>query len=78
MVDTLAGPEIAFIVMTAPLQATDHVSAVSPLLNRPHQMDDIDLAGTGQSNDFDIDGILESHGTCQVRSAVSSVLTTKS
>jgi hypothetical protein len=35
-------------------------------------MDDIDLAGTGNSHDFNVRRIIQSHRTCQVRGCVTS------
>jgi hypothetical protein len=41
-------------------------------------MDHIHPSGAGHEDDPHVAGILQSHGTCQVRSAVSSVLAAES
>jgi hypothetical protein len=77
MFHPFTSPEIAFVIVAIPFQTAHHINPVGPFLKCPQKMYDINLSGTGKSNDFNACRIIESHGTCQVRSGISSVITTK-
>jgi hypothetical protein len=77
MVHPFTGSVVAFVIMTCSFETADNINPVSPFLDSPQKMYDINLSGTGKSNDFNIRRIIYSHGTCQVRGGISSVITTK-
>jgi hypothetical protein len=60
--------------MTFPFHASGHVYGIRAVFNRLQQMNDVHPSGAGHLDDLDVAGIGESHGTCQVRSGVRSVL----
>jgi hypothetical protein len=68
---------IPLVIMACSFETANNVNPVGPFLDRPQKVYDIDLSGTGQSDDFNACRIIESHGTCQVRGGISSVITTK-
>ena len=67
-----AGHQIARVIMTLTLQAADDTGAVDASFKGAHHMDDIDLPGAWNANNFHVRRILQSHGTCQVRCGVAS------
>ena len=66
------GHQVAGIKMTFPLQAADHTGTVGAFFHGPQDMDDINLAGTGDSHDFNVRRVIQSHRTFQVRGCVTS------
>src|SRR3989304_4351668 len=63
--------------MALTLQASGQVNTVHPLLKGVQDQKYIHTAGTGYFYHLHATGITQSHRTCQVRSAVSSMLTTE-
>jgi hypothetical protein len=53
--------------MAGAFQAADNIDTVGTLLNGAQQVPDINLPGTGNSNNFYVRRVLKSHRTCQVR-----------
>jgi hypothetical protein len=72
-----SGSEIATGVMTVALHAAHGINTVSSFLKCFKNMQKIHLAGTWDSDNFDIGWICQTHGTCQVRGCVSSEVATK-
>jgi hypothetical protein len=56
---------------------SDHIDAVRSLFKGMQDMKDIYLSGAWNDNNFNIRGVLQSHGTCQVRGRISSVTAAK-
>jgi hypothetical protein len=71
------GHQVAGIKMAFALQAPDHTGAIRAFFHGPQDMDDIDFAGTRNSNDFYVRRIIQSHRTCQVRGGVPSEIAAK-
>jgi hypothetical protein len=53
--------------MAGPLQTTDEVHTVGTLLDPTQHVHDIHFSGAGYPDNVNVGGIIESHGTCQVR-----------
>jgi hypothetical protein len=64
--------------MAFALQAPDDAGTVGTFFKCAQDMNDIDLAGTRNTNNFDICRIIQSHRTCQVRGGISSEIAAKS
>jgi hypothetical protein len=77
MFHSFASPEIALVIVAISFQATHDIYAVGPFLKCSQKMYDINLSGTGKSDDFNVCRIIEPHGTCQVRCRIPSIITTK-
>jgi hypothetical protein len=63
--------------MAFTLQTPDHTGAVRTFFHGPQDVDDIDLTGTWNPNDFYVRRIIKSHRTCQVRGGVTSEIAAK-
>jgi hypothetical protein len=63
--------------MTFAFQAPDHTGAVRTLFHGPQDVNDIDLAGARNANDFYVRRIIQAHRTCQVRGGVTSEIAAK-
>ncbi len=72
-----SGPEVAGFKMTVTFNASDNAYTVGAFFKCPQEMNDINFAGTGHPNNFDTCWIGQSHGTCQVRSRITSVTAAK-
>ena len=55
----------------------NHIDTIGAILYGFEQVKDIHPAGAGHIDDLDVTRVVQSHGTCQVRSRVSSVHTTE-
>jgi hypothetical protein len=64
-------------IMAISFHASYYIDAVRSLFKGMEDMKDIYFAGAWNDNNFNIRRILQSHGTCQVRSRISSETTTK-
>ncbi len=78
MLNPLTTPKIPLVIVAGPLQASNAVDPIRAFLNGAQQMNDVNLAGAGHQNNFHISRVIQSHGTCQVRGGIPSVLATKS
>jgi hypothetical protein len=63
--------------MALAFQTADDTRTVRAFFKRPQQVDDIDLAGAWNANDFNVRRVLQSHRTCQVRCRVTSEIAAK-
>jgi hypothetical protein len=63
--------------MTITFQTASDKNPIGALFQSFQQVNGGHSAGTGHDDDSDIGGITQSHGTCQVRSRISSVIATK-
>ena len=77
VIDTFPAPKISLIVMTVALRATDTKDTIGTFLKTFEQVHYINFAGTGDTENFNICGVCQSHRTCQVRGGIPSVVTTK-
>jgi hypothetical protein len=63
--------------MALALQTSDNAGTVCAFFKGTQNMDDIDLTGAWNANDFDVRRVLQSHRTCQVRCRVASEIAAK-
>ena len=70
-------PQIAAQKMTLALQTSGQINPVNPALKGAQNQQNIHPARAGNLYHLHIAGITQSHRTCQVRSAVRSMLATK-
>jgi hypothetical protein len=78
MMHPFFGLEIAADIMALTLKAACYIYTVRTVLNGLEKVYYINSSGARHLDCLNIAGIRESHGTCQVRSGVCSVLTAKS
>jgi hypothetical protein len=64
--------------MAGALQASDDIGPVGTLLDGPEQVQGIHFSATWHPNDLYVCRVVQSHGTCQVRGGVPSIITAKS
>jgi hypothetical protein len=67
-----AGAEIPIVEAAIAFQTPDDVNSVGAFLERVEHVDNIHFSGAGHADNPNVSRILETHGTCQVRSGVSS------
>jgi hypothetical protein len=65
-------PDVPVRIMAISFHASDHIDAVRSLFKCMEDMKHIYLTGAWNDNNFNIRWVLQSHGTCQVRSRISS------
>ncbi len=77
MVDTFPAPEISLVIVAVAFKAADAKDTVGAFLKTSEQVHHIHFAGTWDTEYFYICRVCQSHRTCQVRSGIPSVVTTK-
>jgi hypothetical protein len=63
--------------MAFTLHTSDDTDTVGTFFKGAQNVNDVNLAGAWNANNFDVRRVLQSHRTCQVRRCVTSEITTK-
>jgi hypothetical protein len=77
LLNPFAGAEISIVETALAFQTPDHVNAIRAFLKGMEHVNDIHFSGAGHADNPNVSWILETHGTCQVRSGVSSEVAAK-